>query len=85
MHDRSCVKCGETFVPLGTDRPIESPVERSVGGFVEGTKEKVKEAPPSPRMAIYLCVSGWLSDSHDFERPWGIEPADLGLKERLIR
>ena len=23
---------------------------------------------------MILCISGWLSDDGDFERPWGIEP-----------
>ena len=36
-------------------------------------------------LSVVLCVSGWLGDEGDFERPWGTEPAGLKLRERILR
>jgi hypothetical protein len=32
-----------------------------------------------------ICVSGWLNDEHDFQRPWGVMPSTLSRLERLQR
>ena len=39
----------------------------------------------APGLSLTLCVSGWLGDKLDFERPWGVEPMGLSLRERLQR
>eukprot|EP00542_Grammatophora_oceanica_P017691 CAMPEP_0194036988 /NCGR_PEP_ID=MMETSP0009_2-20130614/9364_1 /TAXON_ID=210454 /ORGANISM="Grammatophora oceanica, Strain CCMP 410" /LENGTH=1275 /DNA_ID=CAMNT_0038678975 /DNA_START=211 /DNA_END=4041 /DNA_ORIENTATION=+ len=30
-----------------------------------------------------VCVSGWLVDKSDFQRPWGIQPDDPEIKEKM--
>lgn len=32
-----------------------------------------------------VCVSGWLKNEQDFQRPWGVEPLNLDERERLLR
>jgi len=42
-------------------------------------------AAAAPGLSLTLCVSGWLGDKLDFERPWGVEPEGMSLRERLQR
>jgi hypothetical protein len=42
-------------------------------------------APPPPSLSLVVCVSGWLNDGGDFERPWGAEPSEMTFRERLMR
>jgi len=30
-----------------------------------------------------VCISGWLRDEHDFQRPWGISPTNPRIRDRL--
>ena len=30
-----------------------------------------------------ICVSGWLNDKHDFQRPWGVAPNDPPISDKL--
>jgi hypothetical protein len=30
-----------------------------------------------------ICISGWLKDEKDFERPWGVEPSDPPITDRM--
>ena len=30
-----------------------------------------------------ICLSGWLRDKHDFQRPWGVMPSNPPLRDRL--
>jgi hypothetical protein len=32
-----------------------------------------------------VCISGWLNDEHDFQRPWGVMASSLSRLERLQR
>eukprot|EP00979_Chaetoceros_neogracilis_P002059 scaffold371_cov268-Chaetoceros_neogracile.AAC.6 len=32
-----------------------------------------------------ICVSGWLKDDKDFERPWGVDPSSPPITDRLER
>ena len=36
-----------------------------------------------PRLAIVVCISGWLLQEDDFERPWGVHPRSM--KSQLDR
>ena len=34
-------------------------------------------------MSRTICVSGWLNDKHDFQRPWGVAPTDPPISDKL--
>ena len=38
---------------------------------------------PDAELFSTICMSGWLRDDHDFQRPWGITPSRPPLSDRL--
>lgn len=36
-----------------------------------------------PGLRSTVCISGWLCDEYDFQRPWGITPTDPELADKL--
>lgn len=43
--------------------------------------EEVEEA--QAELFSTVCISGWLRDQHDFQRPWGINPSNPRIRDRL--
>jgi len=43
----------------------------------------IPSAPPE--LFTTICISGWLTDKHGFQRPWGVQPRGLNRLERLQR
>lgn len=41
------------------------------------------EDSPDAELFSTICMSGWLRDDHDFQRPWGIMPSRPPLDDRL--
>lgn len=44
-----------------------------------------KEVNTRAQLHTTVCVSGWLNDEHDFQRPWGVTPDNLSHLEVLER
>ena len=39
----------------------------------------------SNELSRCVCISGWLRDMLDFQRPWGVTPDDLTMEELMVR
>lgn len=44
-----------------------------------------KAATVLAHLSTTICISGWLTDEFDFQRPWGVIPNNLSRLERLKR
>jgi hypothetical protein len=42
-----------------------------------------RETQVEPELFSTICVSGWLRDKYDFQRPWGVSPTSPPLSDRL--
>lgn len=40
------------------------------------------ETKVEPELFSTICLSGWLRDKYDFQRPWGVTPTNPRLKDR---
>jgi len=49
-----------------------------------GGEENVDDDDDDPVLSRTLCVSGWLRDVHDFERPFGVSPRGLTDRHELL-
>ena len=71
------------------DRATNRDTEASIGERSRRQSRDLNDSSSqvniAPSMSMILCISGWLSDDGDFERPWGIEPKNIDFKERLKR
>ena len=36
-----------------------------------------------PQLHTHICISGWLKDKSDYQRPWGIQPTDPPIADRV--
>lgn len=41
------------------------------------------EADENSELFTTICISGWLNDDKDFQRPWGVEPTEPAITDRL--
>ena len=58
--------------------------QRENGNGMTGSKDKTDS---DAELFTTICISGWLKDTRDFQRPWGVEPTNPPLErlERLMR
>eukprot|EP00977_Amphora_coffeiformis_P008609 scaffold1953_cov176-Amphora_coffeaeformis.AAC.27 len=45
-------------------------------------KSQEKDTPVEAELFTTICISGWLRDECDFQRPWGVSPANPWIKDR---
>lgn len=55
---------------------------REAGQEVSSTASHT-ESKPEAELFTTICISGWLRDAHDFQRPWGIHPSKPRLRDPL--
>ena len=36
-----------------------------------------------PQLHTTICISGWLKDKSDYQRPWGIQPTDPPIQDKM--
>jgi hypothetical protein len=48
----------------------------------EFRKETGPTESPEAELFTTICISGWLRDECDFQRPWGVSPANPWIKDR---
>lgn len=51
--------------------------------FQRHKKPGGSEADENSELFTTICISGWLNDRLDFQRPWGVEPKDPAITDRL--
>lgn len=51
--------------------------------FQRHKKPGGSEADENSELFTSICISGWLNDHLDFQRPWGVEPVDPAITDRL--
>ena len=55
------------------------------GGSGDGGNNKKKNSNnENPELSRTVCISGWIKDEHDFERPFGIQPRTLSDHHELL-
>jgi len=59
-----------------------TPDDRDVDAGTDRKKKSI--ANNNPELSRTVCVSGWLRDEHDFERPFGISPRTLTDYQELF-
>mmetsp|Transcript_23451 Transcript_23451/g.35001 ORF Transcript_23451/g.35001 Transcript_23451/m.35001 type:complete len:514 (+) Transcript_23451:1321-2862(+) len=45
-------------------------------------KKQQQQIKRDAELFTTVCLSGWLRDLHDFQRPWGIQPSDPPITDR---
>jgi hypothetical protein len=45
--------------------------------------EAAKDNKPEAELFYTICISGWLRDDCDFQRPWGLSPTRPPIEDRL--
>ena len=80
-------KVGRRTAGLG-DFEIEKIIvdSRRGGGDIgsEGRKDDRHNDGGGPELSRTICISGWIRDEHDFERPFGISPRSLVDRHELL-
>ena len=80
-------KVGRRTAGLG-DFEIEKVIvdSRRGGGDIgsEGRKDDRHNDGGGPELSRTICISGWIRDEHDFERPFGISPRSLVDRHELL-
>jgi hypothetical protein len=51
---------------------------RNKAGDVDGSKSDIEA-----ELFSTICISGWLRDNYDFQRPWGLYPTSPRLNDRV--
>uniref|UniRef100_A0A7S4IC55 DUF726 domain-containing protein n=1 Tax=Odontella aurita TaxID=265563 RepID=A0A7S4IC55_9STRA len=54
------------------------------GNKEEEVSGKDRQAETFPELSRTICISGWLTDEHDFQRPFGTTPESLTDKHELL-
>lgn len=49
----------------------------------EVTNNDLDEEKGNAELFTTICISGWLKDDKDFERPWGVDPVNPPITDRL--
>ena len=49
----------------------------------DGNKKK-NNSNENPELSRTVCISGWIKDEHDFERPFGVQPRALADHHELL-
>ncbi|KAL3913966.1 MAG: hypothetical protein SGILL_006283 [Bacillariaceae sp.] len=60
-------------------------MKRRTDGLTEFNIQQSDVEVTKAHLHTTVCVSGWVNDEKDFERPWGIEARSLSRLERLQR
>lgn len=61
-------------------RKETDPIPNSRQSHKDGSESKVTRI--EPELFSVLCFSGWLRDSCDYQRPWGIQPTSPKIRDR---
>jgi hypothetical protein len=48
-----------------------------------GHENEEEEAAVEAELFTTICLSGWIRDRCDFQRPWGVQPTDPPIKDKL--
>ena len=71
-----------------TEFTIEHHAYRRHNQEQEEKEEEQQQLHPSseqPKLCRTICINGWITDAHDFERPFGVTPKLLTDKKELLR
>jgi Protein of unknown function (DUF726) len=49
----------------------------------ESGSDTLNDNTPEPELFSTICLSGWLRDECDFQRPWGVTPSRPRIRDRL--
>jgi Protein of unknown function (DUF726) len=52
-------------------------------GLIRGEDGRSENAPIEAELFTTICISGWLRDHCDFQRPWGTMPSNPRIYDRL--
>lgn len=74
---------GGTLVAYKMNRRTMGLTEFEFRKETEQKKEKSrKDGAVEAELFTTICISGWLRDECDFQRPWGVSPANPWIKDR---
>ncbi|CAB9528307.1 Transmembrane and coiled-coil domain-containing protein 4 [Seminavis robusta] len=51
--------------------------------LVDRVYNKEEKEEEQAELFSTVCISGWLRDQHDFQRPWGVAPSNPRIRNRL--
>jgi len=61
----------------------EFEIQKVTASYSDGSRTNDDEAA-CPELSRTVCISGWLRDEHDFQRPFGLTPESLTDKHELL-